>query len=113
MLPKQHRFSLRKEFNRIKKEGRLFRGEFFSLLAAGGQLSEPRFAFIVSKKVNKLAVKRNKVRRILAEAVQIFLPKIKLSVDAVFLVKKTIIDKSFGQIKKEVERIFKQADLLK
>jgi ribonuclease P protein component len=113
MLPKQHRLPLRKEFNRLKKEGKLFQDKFFSLLVARGQLPESRFAFIVSKKIHKRAVKRNKVRRLLAESVQAFLPKIKSGIDAVFLTKKTINDKSFDQIKKEVEKIFKQVNLLK
>lgn len=117
MLPKQHRLSLRKEFNRVKKQGQVFPGRFFSLLVAEQTslktLFLKRFAFIVSKKIAKNATRRNKIRRLLAEAVYTFLPKIKTGFDGVFLTKKTIVDKSFSQIKKEVEEVFKQADLLK
>ncbi|HUS60037.1 MAG TPA: ribonuclease P protein component [Nevskiaceae bacterium] len=113
MLPKQHRLPLRKEFNRVKKQGQLFQGNLFSLLVASQASPEIRFAFIVSKKIHKKAVKRNKIRRILAESVQAFLLEIKPGVDAVFLTKKVIIDKNFTEIKKEVKRIFKKASLLK
>lgn len=114
MLPKQHRLPLRKEFNRVKKQGRVFPGRFLSLLVGYGLCKSPsRFAFIVSKKIAKNATRRNKIRRLLAEVVYTFLPKIKTGFGGVFLTKKTIVDKSFSQIKKEVEEVFKQADLLK
>lgn len=119
MLPKQHRLPLRKEFNQVKKQGQLFQGNLFSLLIARQYGSPPgckspsRFAFIVSKKIHKKAVKRNKIRRMLVGSVQAFLSEIKSGVDAVFLTKKVIIDKNFTEIKKEVKRIFKKANLLK
>lgn len=111
MLPKQHRLPLRTEFKRIKKEGKLFQGKFFSLLVAKQQLPAARFAFIISKKIDKKAVRRNRVRRLLSEAVQFWLPKIKLQVDVVFLAKRPLIGKDFIQIKKETERMFKKTGL--
>lgn len=113
MLPKQHRLVLRKEFNRIKKQGQFFQGRLFSLLIIKQASLKKRFAFVVSKKIAKNATKRNKIRRLLAEAVYDYLTRIKTGVDGVFLIKKTIIAKNLDQIKKEVERIFKQADLLR
>lgn len=108
MLPKQYRLPLRTEFKRIKKEGKLFSGKFFSLLVnkqpAGNRPS--RFAFIISKKIHKKAIKRNRVRRLLVEAVRGILPKIKPGFDFVFLVKKTILEKKLSEIKNEVEKFF-------
>ncbi len=128
MLPKQYRLPLRTEFKRIKKEGKLFPGRFFSLLVSHqpplgpslgarpatprteprGEASyqPPRLAFIISKKIHKKAIKRNRVRRLLVEAVRGILPKIKPGFDFVFLVKKTILEKKLLEIKNEVEKFF-------
>jgi ribonuclease P protein component len=132
MLPKKNRLDLKKELFQIKRSGRLANGKLFSLLVKytpevflrqkrGSSISEvkelsqppPRFAFIISKKIHRRAVKRNQARRLLTEAVRVFLPKIKPGEGGVFLVKKAIIGKEFVEIKNEVEEIFKKANLFK
>ena len=114
MLPKQHRLPLRTEFKRIKKEGKLFQGRLFSLLVASGKPRQKagRFAFIVSKKIHKNAVERNKIRRLLIESVRFLLPKIKSNTNTVFLAKKSLIDKDFFQIKEETGIMFKKVGLI-
>lgn len=117
MLPKQNRLSLKTEFNRIKKRGKLFQGKLFSLLVTDQRQKTkdqgPKFAFIISKKIHKRATKRNRARRLLSEAIRFFLPKIKEGVDGVFLAKKPIIGKEFVEVKTEAEEILKNANLLK
>lgn len=115
MLPRQFRLPLKTELVRIKKEGRLFQGRLFSLLVSqqttevGDQPS--RFGFIISTKVHKKAVKRNRARRLLAEAIQGLLPQIRAHFDVVFLAKKTLIGQELGVVKKEVTQVFRQAGL--
>ncbi len=117
MLPKENRLSLKTEFARIRKNGRLFQGNLFSLLAVNQGLKtkdqQPKFAFIISKKIHRRATKRNRARRLLTEAVRVFLAKIKPGTEGVFLGKKMIIGKYFSEIKSEVEEIFKKAGLFK
>lgn len=64
MLPKQHRLD-RKDFDLVFKKGRRIRGKNFSLvvLAAGGRNEECKIGVVVSKKVFKKAVDRNKLKR--------------------------------------------------
>jgi ribonuclease P protein component len=112
MLPKQHRFPLRLEFNRLRKEGKLFQGKLFSLLISHSKRQPSRFAFIVSTKIHKKATKRNRAKRLLREAVRSLLPKIKPGFDGVFLAKKAIIDNKLIEVKKETEKIFRQAGLI-
>ena len=115
MLPKQHRLPLRTELKRVQKEGKLIHGQLFSLLVAT-QLSIndglSRFGFIISSKVHKKAVKRNRAGRLLNEAIQSLLPALKPGFDGVFLARKTIVDKNLNEIKKEVERIFRKGGLI-
>ena len=79
MLPKQHRLPLRIELRRVKKEGRLFQGKLFGLLLAPSPKAQTRFAFIISTKVHKKAVKRNRAKRLLASVLKELLPQIRHS----------------------------------
>lgn len=116
MLPKQYRLSLKTELSRIKKEGKVIWGKLFNLLVANqpqatnNQLPVSRFAFVISKKVHKRAVKRNRVRRLLVEAIRSNLGKIKPGFDFVFLVKKEIIGQELPVIKDQVEKIFRHEE---
>jgi ribonuclease P protein component len=117
VLPKENRLSLKTEFARIRKNGRIFQGKLFSLLVVDQKLTtndqRPKFAFIISKKIHRRATRRNRARRLLTEAVRVFLAKVKPGVEGVFLGKKMIIGKDFSEIKSEVEEIFKKAGLFK
>jgi len=117
MLPRIYRLPLRNEFRRIKKTGKLIQGRFFSLiicsqLSVSSSQSASRFSFIVSKKISPLAVQRNRIRRLLSEAIYSGIEKIKPGFDFVFLVKKEILNKSFVEIKKEIESIFANENLI-
>lgn len=119
MLPKQYRLPLKTEFTRVKKVGRVFAGQFFGLLVAP-QLPETknnfsrlsagqaRIAFIVSKKIHLKAFRRNRVRRLMREAVRALLPNFRPGWDFVFLAKRTILDKTLKEIKAEIERILNE-----
>lgn len=112
MLPKRLRLSLKTDFARVQKKGRLFQGKIFSLLLSKKEKPGPsRFGFIISTKIHKKATKRNRARRLLIEAVQNQLPQIKSGFDCVFLAKKSIIGKELTEIKKETEKIFRLANL--
>ena len=116
MLPKQYRLPLRTELKRIKKEGKLFQGRLFGLLISHQPLAispQPsRFAFIISTKIHKKAVKRNRAKRLLAAALTEFLPQLRSGSDGVFLAKKTLIEANFSQIKQEVGLLLKETHLI-
>ncbi|MCJ7829595.1 ribonuclease P protein component [Patescibacteria group bacterium] len=112
MLPKQHRLPLRTELRRVKKEGQLFQSKLFGLLLSPSQETQTRFAFIISTKVHKKAVKRNHARRLLSEAIRELLPQMKPGFDGVFLAKKSLIESDFKQIKQEMILLLKKVHLL-
>lgn len=113
MLPKKHRLPLRTELTQVQKQGRLFQGKLFSLLVdRHGDKSPSRFGFIISTKVHKIAVKRNRARRLIIESIRIFLPQVKPGFSGVFLAKKALIDQELSVVKEEVERLFRQAKLI-
>lgn len=112
MLPRENRLP-RSRFGLVKKEGRLIRSEKFGILVyERGDTDLSRIAFVVSKKVNKRAVVRNRTRRLFREAVRSLLGKLGRGVDIVFLVKPASVGVELKKLAPEVEKTFKKAKLL-
>jgi ribonuclease P protein component len=75
-----------------------------------GQIS--RVAFVVSKKISKKAVERNKVARWSREVIQKLLPSFKVSVDLVLSAQQPFVKYSFLGCEQEIEKLFKDAGLI-
>jgi len=75
MFPKNQRITEKKDFDLIFKKGKALNSPFLTVRILKNNLSMQRFAVLVSKKVSKKAVDRNKIKRILRESVK---QKIKL-----------------------------------
>ena len=67
---------------------------------------------MVSKKISKKAVIRNKVKRRLREAVRIILPRIKPCYDIIFFTRPGIEQKDFSEIKEAVSNLLSKAGLI-
>jgi ribonuclease P protein component len=114
MLPSAYRLPLKIELKRLRQKGQIFQGKFFGLLLTSQKDLQnfTRFGMIVSNKIAKKAVTRNKIRRLLTESLSIFSPKIKKGHDGVFLAKKAASQADYPQIKKDVELLLKKTKLL-
>lgn len=95
------------------KKGKSRIKDFLVLKTVKNNLKLTRVGLVVSQKVSKKAVQRNKVKRKLREAVRNNIKKIKLGYDLIFFTKKGVEKKSFSEIKKEVEDLLARAKLLK
>jgi len=104
-LAKKYRLKKRKDFEAVKKKGKLVSGPLFSLLVLKEKSAGPKFAFIVSKKIDKRAVVRNKIRRRLAEAVRQILPKISANLKVIFLARPRLKEAKFKDIIRELKRM--------
>lgn len=62
MIPKQNRIN-REDFEKIMKKGGIGSSSLFSLRFLKNPLNKGHFSVVVSKKVAKTAVSRNKIRR--------------------------------------------------
>jgi ribonuclease P protein component len=110
VLKKINRIQKRSDFERLRNEGQLVPGELTGMLWLndGGE-EENRFGFIISKKISKKAVDRNRIKRLLSEAVKINLDKIKSrSNKVVFLAKKTMLDKKMAEVVPEVGKMMEK-----
>jgi len=70
MLPKLNRLKKKKDFEAVFKKGKSFKNSFLVLKITPNKLEISRFGLIVSQKVSKKAVIRNKVRRRLSEIIR-------------------------------------------
>jgi ribonuclease P protein component len=111
MLPKQNRLKKKKDFELAFKKGKSFKDGFLALRAAQNNLEISRFAFVVSKRVSKKAVVRNKIRRRLSSVAEKEIKNIKNGLDVVFIALPGIEKKEFLEIKATVYALFTKAKI--
>lgn len=87
-LPRVNHLTKKKDFDVIFKEGNAVKGNFLFIKYKKNALPNSRFAFIVSVKVAKKAVTRNRIRRQLSELVRRNIDKIKDGYDVLVMIKK-------------------------
>jgi len=92
MLKKINRITSKKEFDEVKRVGTIKQFPFFGLISLTKTDADRKFGFIISKKISKKAVVRNKIKRLIAQEVQNNLDKFEDGFRGIFLIKKNIID---------------------
>lgn len=114
MLPKKNRLSKSPELIKIKNSGKILQSRSFGVafLERGDSLPS-RFGFVVSAKISKKAIERNRIKRVLRESVGRLLEKVSPGFDILFLGKKNILGVEFDKISKEVRHSLKAGGLLK
>lgn len=97
------------EFKRVLSRGKLINGSNVAVYIFPNKLNKQRFGFAVGKKAGK-AVCRNRIKRIIREAVRLTPFYTNKGVDVVFVWKNRIsADKvDFFEIKKEIEILYKK-----
>jgi len=107
VLKRENRIRFKKEFAEVKNKGRILYSPFFGFLTYKENDDQKKFGFIVSKKISKKAVDRNKIRRILSEVVLENLERFENGTRIIFLTKKEILGKKMKEVEKEVEKFIK------
>lgn len=84
----------------------------FSIKYASNGLTVSRFAFVVRKAVDKRAVVRNRIRRVLRSCVEELQEQIIYGYDMIFFLEKGIIDKRQSDLCQELRLVLEQRNLL-
>lgn len=109
MLKRKYRLN-----QRIKaKAQRSFKTPFFVLRIAENDLGYNRFGFVVSKKVDKRAVIRNKVKRMLRGEIELKFEEIKKGFDILFMLNKEIVNATKDEIGEVLYNLLKKENLLR
>ena len=101
MLSRKQLIPLRTDFLKIKKIGKFSETPLFNIIFANNDFDYPRFAFIVSKKVDKSSVVRHQVKRRLADAVR----DLKITGDMIIFAKKGVVGKKIPEVKNEINNL--------
>lgn len=113
MLVKNRMISLDKDFKEVLARGTMYQSPLFGMLVLkSDEKGLTKFGLIVSKKIDKRAVVRNRVRRVLLESVRLKLSEIEDGYLVVFLAKKKLVGLRVEEVKREVYSGLKKARLL-
>ena len=112
MLAKENRLKKKKDFEKLFKGGRSFREKFLVLKVNKNNLDSVRFGFIVSKKVSKKAVTRNKIKRQLREIIRKEIDNYQKGFDIAVIALPGIISKDFKEISQALEFALKKIKIL-
>ncbi len=99
MLKKKNRLSSNILFKRVFEEGARKENKGFLIFFRKNNLSSPRFGIIVSTKVSKLAVERNKLKRKIRAGLIDLIPVFREGWDIIIISKKYSLRSSFSKIK--------------
>ena len=111
MLPQPHRLKRSADVSLVRRYGSSWRHPLCILLSKQGGGAVSRFAFIASKRVGK-AVLRNRVKRLLREAVRLHLNEIQPGWDCVWIARPQLSQASFAEVETAVLHLLAQAKLL-
>lgn len=110
MLPVPNR--LPKEKFRELKLARPEQASYLAILKAENKEESSRFGIVVSTKISKLAVDRNRIKRQMRSAIKSLLPKLKANYDILILTKRNILDATDEVITKDLESALQKAGTL-
>lgn len=114
MIPRRNRFHGYGSLKFVYRNGRTVRGPLFATKSVPNpKRTQYRFSIVVSRKVNKSAVKRNRIRRRLYEALQTMSGDIKEPYDVVLTVfSDNVLEEPFEKLIKQLKKQLHEAGVL-
>ena len=113
MLSRKFRFHSRGGVRSTYQNGKTIRDPKISLVFAVNTRKKQRFAVVVSKKVLKSAVGRNRIRRRVYEAIRLEHPRIEQPYDCIFVVyNKEILKMPFKELRSLISSLLKEANII-
>jgi ribonuclease P protein component len=109
MLKRKYRLPVRAKVTRPSSHKSLT----FLLKIYKNNLSFSRFGFVISKKIDKRAVVRNRTKRVMRSCIEEMLPKIENGYDMLFILQKSAVGQKREAFYNEAEKLFKELKLIK
>lgn len=108
MLKKEYRMKNKASFRCVFTKGKSYSSKHIIIYILKG--NSPKIGFIASKKIGN-AVKRNRAKRIMREAVRLNLFRVKKSCRMVFIARAEINESSMQEVVKSVLYIWRKAGI--
>ncbi|PKM91223.1 ribonuclease P protein component [Candidatus Falkowbacteria bacterium HGW-Falkowbacteria-1] len=111
MFNKKNRVTKTKEIENIFKNGKSFYNDILGFKVLKNEIKNNRFCIIISAKVSKKAVVRNKIKRQIRAIIIGEKNILRNDFDIVIIVNKNIVGRDFSEIKNSLNSAFKKLNL--
>jgi ribonuclease P protein component len=108
MFKRQYRFTAQTKLNHPIT----YTAEYFILKFSKNNLPYSRYGIIVSKKIDKRAVKRNQIKRKLRSYLEAIQPRVKTGYDMLFIARPNIKEKTRTEIGLQIQESCSKGNLL-
>ncbi|RLC36377.1 ribonuclease P protein component [Candidatus Falkowbacteria bacterium] len=108
-----NKLTKKKEFEKVYKNGKSSFNQLLGIKTIQSQNKKARFGIIVSTKISKKAVERNKIKRQIRAALEKEQEKIKENIDCVIITRPEIINKNYKEIENSIYKNLKRLNLYK
>lgn len=110
MLPKENRLKKKSAFNATYKTGKTLHKDGITLFCGKNKTSEypTKIGFVVSKKIHKRAVKRNRIKRLMRESVRLLIKNNSLKTNCmslIFVASIKLLNKNFAEVDSSVKKL--------
>lgn len=110
MLQKEYRLKKSSAFNATYRSGKTLQADGIILFCGKEQNRDipVKIGFVVSKKVHKRAVKRNRIKRLMRESCRLLIKDNKIPnkyISLIFSASSRLVDKNFEQINSSVKKL--------
>lgn len=112
MLASKYRLKKNNDFIRLARLGREIFVKEISLKYVKNNFSYSRFGLVVSLKVDKKAVVRNKIKRRIRAVLRKHLPQIVSGYDFLILIKPEIKQLTYRQLEEEILKLFQKQNFI-
>lgn len=113
MLSQRYRFHSRGGVNHTYQKGKTIRTPILSLVFTPNTRHHQRFGVVVSKKILKSAVGRNRIRRRVYEAIRLELPEYTTDMDCLFVVySKSVATMPFRELRRLTHDLLERSLIL-
>ena len=112
MLPKQYRLKKRSAFTATYRTGKTLHKDGITVFCGKKKTGDiqTKIGFVVSKKIHKRAVKRNRIKRLMRESLRLYIKNSPQTFDTqymslIFVASTKILNKNFSEISKATNKL--------
>lgn len=115
MLEKKYRLKKRSAFAATYKTGKSFHKDGVTLFCGKIKKNDlvTKIGFVVSKKIHKRAVKRNRIKRLMRESVRLYIKNSNFSpkyISLIFVANSRLLNKTFKEVDVSIKKLMDKLD---